>query len=174
MWFNRQIRRGVLQILPIANLAFLPILAACGVSGPVSRFTAMVADDVQCRTSNDNTVAPIPGTALSFTREGADTVGVIVSFVGNWTNPSGGGPADGAFIFLEIDGQRQDTTSTNGGVLASPGHSNTVGNGTHGFNFVTNRLSPGNHVARMLWADNVLNGSGTICVAERSLVVYHD
>ena len=28
--------------------------------------------------------------------------------------------------------------------------------------------------ASIRWADNVLNGSGTICVAERSLVVYHD
>jgi hypothetical protein len=158
----------------LAVLAATLELAACGVTGPVSKFTAVLADDKQCRTSGDNLVAPMPGAALSFTREGTDTASVIVSFVGNWTNPTGGGTADGAFIFLEIDGQRQDTTSINGGVLASPGHSTTVANGTHGFNFVTNRLAPGAHVATILWADNVLNGTGTICIAERSLVVYHD
>jgi hypothetical protein len=147
-------------------------LAACGVTGPVSRFTAMVVDDVQCRTSDDNSVAPMPGTSVAFNRERDDTASVIVSFVGNWTNPSGG-TAAGAFIFVEIDGERRDVTSENGGVLASPGLSNTVGNGTHGFNFVIDPLPPGNHVAAVLWADNVLNGTGTICVAERSLVVYH-
>jgi hypothetical protein len=174
MWQQERLRRIVREPALVAILGSVTTIAACGVSGPVSKFTAVLADDVQCRTSSDNTVAPMPGTSLSFTREGADTAGVIVSFVGNWTNPSGGGPASGAFIFLEIDGQRQDTTSTNGGVLASPGLSNTVGNGTHGFNFVTNPLPPGDHMARILWADNVLNGTGTICVAERSLVVYHD
>ena len=171
---QKRIRRFTDHFPKLAVLAASLELAACGVTGPVSKFTAMVADDVQCRTNSDNTVAPMPGTALSFTREGTDTAAVIVSFVGNWTNPTGGGTADGAFIFLEIDGQRQDTTSTNGGVLASPGQSTTVGNGTHGFNFVTNRLAPGNHVAAIHWADNVLSGTGTICIAERSLVVYHD
>jgi hypothetical protein len=154
----------------------IPALAlpGCGgVSGPVTEFTAMVADDVQCRTSNDNTVADMPGTALTFTREGTDTASVIVSFVGNWPNPSGG-TANGAFIFLEIDGQRRDLTSTNGGVLVSEGQSTSVGRGTHGFNFVTDPIPPGGHTATMRWSDNVLNGEGTICVAERSLVVFHD
>jgi predicted small lipoprotein YifL len=148
-------------------------LAACGVSGPVSQFTAAVADDVQCRTSSDNTVADMPGTAVAFTRSGTDTASVVVSFVANWPNPSEG-EANGAFIFLEIDGQRRDITSTNGGVLASEGHPATVSNGTHGFNFVTEPLAPGGHVATIRWADNVLSGTGTICVAERSIVVFHD
>ncbi|MGH7502069.1 MAG: hypothetical protein ACREL7_09955 [Longimicrobiales bacterium] len=157
-----------------ASLVLALSVSACGVSGPISQFTAMVADDVQCRTSSDNTVADMPGTALSFTRAGTDTAAVVVSFVGNWPNPTGGGTASGAFIFLEIDGQRRDVTSTNGGVLASPGLSTTVGSGTHGFNFVTDSLPPGAHIATIRWADNVLNGTGTICVAERSLIVYHD
>ena len=171
---RKRMHRRVEWFTRIGILGFVLVLPACGVSGPVSKFTAMSADDKQCRTSSDNTVAPMPGTALSFTREGSDTAAVIVSFVGNWTNPTGGGTANGAFIMLEIDGLRQDTTSKNGGVLVSPGESTTVGNGTHGFNFVTNPLPPGNHLATILWADNVLNGTGTICVAERSLVVYHD
>jgi hypothetical protein len=158
----------------VACLVTSMLIPACGgTTAPVSQFTAMVADDVQCRTSSDNSVVAMPGTSLAFQRQGTDTSAVVVSFVGNWTNPSAD-TAAGAFIFLEIDGQRRDITSTNGGVLASQGHSNTVGTGTHGFNFVTDPLLPGGHTASILWADNVLNGTGTICVAERSLVVFHD
>jgi hypothetical protein len=116
----------------------------------------------------------MPGASVAFTRTGDDTAAVVVSFVGQWPNPAGGGTANGAFIFLEIDGERHDITSTNGGVLASPGNSNTVSSGTHGFNFVTEPIAAGGHTASILWADNVLNGQGTICVGERSLVVYHD
>jgi hypothetical protein len=173
----RNPRGSVASAARFGRVAFLipaVVLAACGVTGPVGQFTALVADDLQCRTSNDNTVANMPGTTVAFTRTGEDTAAVVVSFVGQWPNPVGGGTANGAFIFLEIDGQRQDVTSTNGGVLASPGNSPTVSSGTHGFNFVTNPIAPGAHTASILWADNVLNGSGTICVAERSLVVYHD
>jgi hypothetical protein len=158
-----------------ALMAAAPLLTACATTtGPVSGFSATVADDVQCRTSSDNSVAAMPGTSVAFTRAGNDTAAVVVAFVGNWTNPSGGGTANGAFIFLEIDGQRREITSTNGGVLASEGQSTTVGNGTRGFNFVTDPIAPGNHIASILWADNLLNGTGTICVAERSLVVFHD
>jgi hypothetical protein len=158
-----------------ALMAAAPLLTACATTtGPVSGFSATVADDVQCRTSSDNSVADMPGTSVAFTRAGTDTAAVVVAFVGNWTNPSGGGTANGAFIFLEIDGQRRDITSTNGGVLASEGQSATVGNGTRGFNFVTDPIAPGSHIASILWADNLLNGTGTICVAERSLVVFHD
>ena len=74
----------------------------------------------------------------------------------------------------EASGQRRDLTSTNGGVLVSEGQSTSVGRGTHGFNFVTDPIPPGGHTATMRWSDNVLNGEGTICVAERSLVVFHD
>jgi hypothetical protein len=158
-----------------ALMAAAPLLTACATTtGPVSGFSATVADDVQCRTSSDNSVAAMPGTSVAFTRAATDTAAVVVAFVGNWTNPSGGGTANGAFIFLEIDGQRREITSTNGGVLASEGQSTTVGNGTRGFNFVTDPIAPGNHIASILWADNLLNGTGTICVAERSLVVFHD
>ena len=97
---------------------------------------------------------------------------IVVTFVGSWTKPTSGNPA-GAFIFLEIDNNRVDVTSTNGGVLVHEGTATSVSNGTHGFTFVTEPIAPGTHVAKMRWADNVLNGSGTICVFERSLVIHH-
>lgn len=174
MQYRNRISTAMSRACPTALLIPALILAACGVTGSVTKFTAMVADDIQCRTSSDNTVADMPGTSLAFTREATDTASIVVSFVANWPNPTGGGTASGAFIFLEIDGQRRDVTSTNGGVLASPGQSTTVGSGTHGFNFVTEPIAPGPHTATMRWADNVLSGTGTICVAERSLVVLHD
>lgn len=79
----------------------------------------------------------------------------------------------GAFIVLEIDNNRVDVTSTNGGVLVHEGAATKVSNGTHGFNFVTDPIPPGSHQAKMRWAHNALTGSGTICVAERSMVIHH-
>jgi hypothetical protein len=38
---------------------------------------------------------------------------------------------------------------------------------------VTQPIAPGRHVAKIRWFDNFLNGTGTICVGERSLVIHH-
>jgi hypothetical protein len=158
----------------LAALAFV-VLSACTsvqASGPIPHMTAVVADDVQCRTSSDNLVADLPGMARAFVQGGTTAESVVVAFVGSWPKPTSGTPA-GAFIFLEIDNNRVDVTSTNGGVLAHEGAATSVSNGTHGFNFVTDPIPPGSHTAKMRWADNVLSGSGTICVAERSMVIHH-
>jgi hypothetical protein len=152
------------------------LLSACvpaaTVTAPVSKITAAVADDLVCRTSDDNSVADIPGTFKSFVQGGDSPQSIVVTFVGSWAKPTSGNPA-GAFIFLEINNNRVDVTSTNGGVLVHEGTATSVSNGTHGFTFVTEPIAPGEHVAKMRWADNVLNGSGTICVFERSLVIHH-
>lgn len=166
---------GEVGLVSLAMLA-LAVLVGCAPppeTGPIAQFTAVVADDLQCRNSSDNTVAPMPSMATSFTQTGPDTTSVIVSFQGNWSQIVGGDETVGAFIFLEVDGARVDVTSTNGGVLATPGPSHAVGSGTHGFNFVTEPIPPGPHTAAILWADNVLNGTNTICVQERSMVIHH-
>lgn len=151
-------------------------LAACApavtVTTPVSRITAAVADDLVCRTSSDNSVADMPATFKSFVQGGDSPQSIVVTFVGSWPKPSSGTQV-GAFIFLEIDNNRVDLTSTNGGVLVHEGTSSSVSNGTHGFTFVTDPIAPGSHVAKIRWADNVLSGTGTICVQERSLVIHH-
>ena len=160
------------SILSVLALSTLSACASVTASGPVAHMTAVVADDVQCRTSADNLVADMPGMTSAFVQGGGTAEPVVVNFVGSWPKPTSGTPA-GAFIFLEIDNNRVDVTSTNGGVLVHEGTASSVSNGTHGFTFVTDPISPGNHVAKMRWADNVLSGSGTICVAERSMVIHH-
>jgi hypothetical protein len=161
--------RSILAVLALGALSACTSVTA---SGPVPHMTSIVADDVQCRTSSDNLVADMPGMTRAFAQGGGTAEPVVVDFVGSWPKPTSGTPA-GAFIFLEIDNNRVDVTSTNGGVLVHEGTASSVSNGTHGFNFVTDPVSPGNHVAKMRWADNVLSGSGTICVAERSMVIHH-
>lgn len=156
----------------LACLVFTGCAPATTVTTPVSKITAAVADDLVCRTSNDNTVEDMPGTFKSFVQGGDSPQSIVVTFVGSWAKPTSGNPA-GAFIFLEIDNNRVDVTSTNGGVLVHEGTATSVSNGTHGFTFVTEPIAPGTHIAKIRWADNVLNGSGTICVFERSLVIHH-
>jgi hypothetical protein len=141
-------------------------------AAPVSRVTAKVADDVVCRTSSNNTVADMPSMSRGFVQGGVTPEEVVVTFAGTWPKPSMGTQA-GAFILLEIDGSRVDLTSTNGGVLVHEGTASSVSNGTRGFTFVTSPIAPGRHVAKIRWFDNFLNGTGTICVAERSLVIQH-
>ena len=147
------------------------LFTGCATSSPVTKTTSVVSDNKTCRTSSDNSVADMPDVIANFTVEGDEPTSVIVSFVGSWTKPTDS-TAAGAFILLEVDGSRVDITSINGGVLASPG-TGSVGNGTHGFNFVTDPIAPGNHVAKIRWTDNLINGTGTICVTERSMVIFH-
>jgi hypothetical protein len=176
----RQLQQSNATVTPWSTtvsllLAWL-VLPACApavtVTAPVSKITAAVADDLVCRTSNDNSVEDMPDTFKSFVQGGDSPQSIVVTFVGSWAKPTSGNPA-GAFIFLEIDNTRVDVTSTNGGVLVHEGSASSVSNGTHGFTFVTDPIAPGTHVAKMRLADNVLSGSGTICVFERSLVIHH-
>lgn len=168
---NSQIATSHNQIIMIIVMVGI-FLTGCATNAPVAMLSSVVADDIACRTSSDNTVADMPGVVANFTIEGDEPASVVVSFVANWTKPSNG-PAAGAFILLEVDDSRVDITSTNGGVLASPGTDTDVSNGTHGFNFVTEPIAPGSHIAKILWADNILNGTGTICVFERTMVIFH-
>jgi hypothetical protein len=50
------------------------VLPACApavtVTAPISKITAAVADDLVCRTSNDNSVEDMPGTFKSFVQGG--------------------------------------------------------------------------------------------------------
>ena len=139
---------------------------------PIKRITAKVVDNFVCRTSSDNTVADMPDMTLTFKQAGTAAEEVIVTFVGSWPKPSVGTQA-GAFILLEIDGDRVDLTSTNGGTLVHEGTAASVSNGTHGFTFVTEPIPPGMHTAKIRWYDNFLAGTGTICVSERSMVIQH-
>jgi hypothetical protein len=112
------LRRAHRSILAVFALGALSACTSVTASGPVPHMTSIVADDVQCRTSSDNLVADMPGTTRAFVQGCGTAEPVVVDFVGSWPKPTSGTPAD-AFIFLEIDNNRVDVTSTNGGVLGT-------------------------------------------------------
>jgi hypothetical protein len=149
-------------------------------SAPTSKFTAIEADDRVCL-STATTLVDIPDTTVNFT-QGAGSSPVVVRFNASWPKPNAadipaGSKAAGAFVFLYIDGQRVDMQSDNGGVLVHEGTATSVSNGTHGFEFVTSNIAAGPHTAKIMVLDNVLGVAGvvngTVCVAERSVVVDH-
>jgi hypothetical protein len=89
---------------------------------------------------------------------------VVVMFQGTFVlndSAGAGSPADSALIQLKVDGVVQDGAPAI--VYANHG-------GTHGFNFVTRVLTPGNHTARIQWRTDL---GGSMCVGARSLVILH-
>jgi hypothetical protein len=155
-----------------------PAVATAGADVP--EMTALTdRRNFDCRTSTfpgDPRLADIPNTSLTFHQGGTKARPVLVTFVAEWPIPTGsdlpqGSQSAGAVVFLEIDNQRVDVVS-NGGVLVHDGNAD-FSNGTHGFTFVTEPIAPGDHEAHMLWSNNFLNGTGTVCIFERSLVVQH-
>jgi len=147
----------------------------------ISKMTALTGrNSLDCRTATfpgDPRVAEMPHSTLKFNQGGSIARPVIVSFVGTWPTPStafgtlpaGSAPA-GANIFLTIDDQRVDDVSSNGGALMHDGSAG-FSNGTHGFTFVTTPIAPGDHEIKFLWEVSLLNGTGTICVFERTIIV---
>jgi hypothetical protein len=89
---------------------------------------------------------------------------VVVMFQGTFVlnTSSGGSPADSGVIQLKVDGVVQD--------IGAPAIVYANHGGTHGFNFVTRVLTPGNHTARIQWRTDL---GGSMCVGARSLVILH-
>ena len=149
-------------------------------TAPVSKVTAKHADDRVCLTTA-TTLVDIPDMAVAFT-QGAGASSIVVRFNAEWPKPNGaeipaGSQAAGAFVFLFVDGVRVDLSSDNGGVLVHEGKATSVSNGTHGFEFVTRSIAPGNHTAKIMVLDNILGVpgvfNGTVCLSDRTLVVDH-
>jgi hypothetical protein len=137
-------------------------------AAPIRTFSATVADDRVCRTLA-TTLEEIPGTTVRFNIRSSITEEAVVTFVANWPRPS----ADE----IPAGSKRVDPISNGGGVLVHEGTATSVSNGTHGFTFATERLPPGDHVAKIFFLDNVLGPvgqpNGTVCVDDRSTVVQH-
>ena len=164
---------GLFLVVSVVTLASVEAMAQTfTAAAPINKMTAKVANNFVCRTSSNNLLADMPDMSKTFTQGTGSAQEVVVTFVGSWSKPSSGTQA-GAFIFLEIDGNRVDLVSTNGGVLVHEGTATSVSNGTHGFTFVTEPIASGLHTAKILWADNFLTGTGTICVSDRSMVIQH-
>ena len=156
-----------------------PAVATAGAD--VREMTALTDNGhLDCRTSTfpgDPRLAEIPNTSLTFHVGTTVSRSVLVTFIAEWPIPTGselplGSQSAGAILFLAIDDQRVDVVSSNGGVLVHEGTAQ-LSNGTHGFTFVTEPIAPGDHEAHMLWSNNLFNGTGTVCISSRSLVVQH-
>jgi len=174
------VRKTVVALTLFMGLLCVPAHAQIR-TGTVPNFTGFESNDsFDCRTSTfpgENRLGEIPNTRFHFVLGGSVASSVIVTFVGNWPKPSGsdlppGSQPAGAILFMEIDDQVVDPVR-NGGVLVSDGSTTGVSNGTHGFTFVTEPLPPGTHVVKFFWSNNILVGTGTVCLFQRSIVVQH-
>jgi len=134
------------------------------VSGvPIAKFDAIDASDTICTVSPSFTT--MPGMAKTFTQGATSNKQVIVQFEAEWF-PSAIGSA--AFIQLAIDGIVQSGPSSV--VAAYTPFGAIPETETHGFNFISDALTPGTHTATIQWADN---GQGPYCARVRSMIILH-
>jgi hypothetical protein len=122
-----------------------------------------VSDDIPCTVSPNYT--DMPGMSATFKLGGAAGRPVLVLMQGQWFLPNDGVTIR---IRLVIDGVVQ-SGSTDVLVAERPTGVALV-DGTHGFNFVSDALTPGTHTAKIQWHDNGVNFG---CIANRSLIVMH-
>lgn len=125
-------------------------------SGGITRFTAIDATEDICTSSTS--YVNMPGMVVNFNK--TESSPVIVMFQGEWATKGR------ALLRLVIDnivqpGPGDDTSPFSVHELSSYA--------TNGFNFISRRLQPGAHTARIQWAAL----SGSVCVDERSMVVLH-
>jgi hypothetical protein len=130
---------------------------------PIAKADGVDATDTVC------TVSPsfnnMPSMSKTFTQGAAANKPVIVMFEGEWF-PGADGSA--AFIQLAIDGVVQ--SGPRSVVAAFSPFGEIPDTATHGFNFITDALTPGSHTATIQWADN---GQGPYCVRVRSMIILH-
>ena len=107
----------------------------------------------------------MPAVGKLFTQGGTVAKPVIVLFQGELSNFAQGATV---FIRLVIDGAVQSGPSLVG--VAQRPSANPFGFETHGYNFVSDPVTPGTHFLAIQWRDNTF-GSG--CVGNRSLIVFH-
>jgi hypothetical protein len=141
-----------------------PAAVSKSVSGvPVGKTDGIDAIDTVCTVSpNFNNM---PGMSKTFTLGTTSSKPVIVLFEGEWFS---GVEGSAAFIQLAIDGRVQSGPSSV--VVAHRPFGEPQQTETHGFNFISDALVPGNHTAVIQWADN---GQGPYCVRVRSMIILH-
>jgi hypothetical protein len=125
------------------------------------------ADGVQTDIVDCNDSSPFRNMTemlVSFKIAGSVPRAVIVLFEGEWFSFSGEGPTQ-ARIRLSIDGIPQVEE-----VVLATRRDVPSEDGTHGYNFVTDALAPGLHVARIQWG---VGFGGRSCIGDRSLIVLH-
>jgi len=130
-------------------------------SAPVNRFDS--ADTTISECTSTTTFVNLPDMARTFSLGGSVNEEVVVMVQGTFVlnDSSGGSPSDSGVIQLTVDGVPQ---------IGAPAIVYANHGGTHGFNFITGALRPGNHTARIQWRTDL---GGSMCVGARSLVILH-
>lgn len=142
-----------------------PAAVSKSISTVTNKADGADATDLPCTVSpqfND-----MPGMLVSFRISGNASRSVVVLFEGTWGKLVGN---TAGFIRLTIDGVIQSGPGTGDGILTLGADGQTGSEGTRGFNFLSDPIAPGLHVARIQWRDN---GAGQVCIGERSLIVLH-
>ncbi len=136
-----------------------PAAAQVGNVGKFSSTRAVIND---CSISTAFTT--IPGMSRNFTLGGSANDEVVVMFQASWS----GSPItfDTGFVRLTIDGVVQPTNVS----VPAFGGTESSSSFTHGFNWISQALTPGSHTARIQWRTDL---GSTFCVDDRTLVVLH-
>jgi hypothetical protein len=123
-------------------------------SAAINKFDAVDTNEVACLSAT--AFQDIPGMLVSFKSGGAGSRPVAVLFQGVLADR-------GVEARLTIDGVVQSGPSNVVLNFANPPSA-----GTRGFNFLSDPLPPGLHVARIQWRT-----VGFTCIQDRSLIVLH-
>ncbi len=129
---------------------------------PTGKSDAADATDLPCTVSPNYT--DMPGMSLTFKLGGSTSRPVVVSLQAQWFMPNEGVTIR---IRMLIDGVVQGPTDVL--VVERPTGVSLV-DGTHGFDFISNLISPGTHTVKIQWHDN---GVSFGCAANRTLIVMH-
>ena len=122
-----------------------------------------LSGDIPCTVSPNYT--DMPGTSLTFKLGGTAPRPVIVLLQGQWFMPHEGVEVR---VRLLVDNVVQ--TGSSEILVAQRPSGVSLTDGTHGFDFLSNSLSPGTHTAKIQWHDNGVNSG---CVTNRTLIVMH-
>ena len=133
---------------------------ALAIGGGVTKFDGTKAVINNC--SITTAFQTISGMTQTFTLGGTANDEVVVMFQATWSGQTD--PFDTAFVRLTIDNLEQPTN------VSVPIFGGGNGSFTHGFNWISKTLTPGNHTARIQWRTDL---GSFLCVDDRSLVVLH-
>jgi hypothetical protein len=136
--------------------------ATRSVSTTISKADAVESTGKVCTSSGS--MVDMPDMLVSFKSGGTKAQAVIVLFQGEWDGF--GTEVNGLQIELTVDGVKQGANSVDidERELGGPDEAET-----HGFNFLSDKLAPGLHVARIQWS----SPGELACVVDRSLIVLH-
>ena len=122
-----------------------------------------LANDIPCTVSPNYT--DMPGMSVTFKLGGTASRPVIVLMQGQWFMPNEG---VNVRIRLLVDGVVQ--SDPNNVLVVERPSGVSLTDGSHGFNFLSDPLTPGTHTAKIQWHDNGVNSG---CIANRTLIVLH-